>query len=100
MQCGGAQETEVTDEVRGIVKEMMKEISEAAQKKGRVGEPIEHLEVLEMMEQVVAGMNYFVKAKVNKSEELIHVRIWDQFGTKEVSDVKIGDEAAAKIEYF
>merc|ERR1712118_100726 len=101
MICGGAGKAEVTDDVRAIVKEMQKDIEKQTQAKGRNG-MITDLEVTEVMTQVVAGVNYFVKCKVNKQDEFIMARIYDKFGDKSLSSVKVGvgaDEAVAYFDY-
>tara|TARA_B100001540_G_C15681078_1_gene584827 strand:- start:669 stop:956 length:288 start_codon:yes stop_codon:yes gene_type:complete len=76
MKCGGFSNTEVNEEHIDIINSKRDEIENILIKKGRNGK-IEHFELLELQQQVVAGMNYIFKIKLQeKGDEVIHVRIY------------------------
>lgn len=76
MKCGGFSDTEVNDDHLQIVNSKRAEIEDILIKKGRNGK-IEHFEVLELKQQVVAGMNYLFRIKLQKDgDESILVRIY------------------------
>ena len=76
MKCGGFNDSEICQEHLDLINSKRDEIEDILIKKGRNGK-IEHFELLELQQQVVAGMNYIFKIKLQeKGDEVIHVRIY------------------------
>ena len=76
MKCGGFNDSEICQEHLDIINSKRDEIEDILIKKGRNGK-IEHFEVLELQQQVVAGMNYIFKIKLQKEgDECVNVRIY------------------------
>ena len=76
MKCGGFSNTEITNEHINIVTSKRDEIEKTLISNGRNGK-IEYFEVLELQQQVVAGINYLFKIKLQKNDdEHIQVRIY------------------------
>tara|TARA_B100000902_G_C26965117_1_gene742482 strand:- start:185 stop:457 length:273 start_codon:yes stop_codon:yes gene_type:complete len=76
MKCGGFSYAELNEEHLNIINSKRDEIEKMLITKGRNGR-IEHFEVLELQQQVVAGMNYLFKIKIQKDgDECIQVRIY------------------------
>ena len=72
MKCGGFTKTIITSE---HINSKRDEIEKMLIIKGRNGK-IEYFEVLELQQQVVAGINFLFKIKIQKnSDEYIQVRI-------------------------
>ena len=42
------------------------------------------------MTQVVAGVNHLIKARIDDGDEYIFVCIYDRFGEKQVTQLKVG----------
>ena len=75
MKCGGFTKTIITSEHINIINSKRDEIEKMLIIKGRNGK-IEYFEVLELQQQVVAGINFLFKIKIQKnSDEYIQVRI-------------------------
>ena len=82
MKCGGFSYTEITDEHMSIINSKKDDIEKRLISNGRNGK-IEHFEVLELQQQVVAGMNYLFKIKLQKDgDECIQVRIYKNLGNE------------------
>ena len=82
MKCGGFSYTEITDEHMSIINSKKDDIEKRLISSGRNGK-IEHFEVLELQQQVVAGMNYLFKIKLQKDgDECIQVRIYKNLGNE------------------
>jgi len=82
MKCGGFSNTEITDEHMNIINSKKDEIEKMLISKGRNGK-IEYFEVLELQQQVVAGMNYLFKIKLQKDgDEHIQVRIYQNLSNE------------------
>ena len=76
MKCGGFNDSEICQEHLDIINSKRDEIEDMLIKKGRNGK-IEHFEVLNLQQQVVAGINYIFKIKLQKEgDEVIHVKIY------------------------
>ena len=76
MKCGGFSNAEINDEHMNMINSKKDEIENMLISKGRNGK-IEYFEVLELQQQVVAGMNYLFKIKLQKDgDECIQVRIY------------------------
>lgn len=76
MVCGGAsEEQDAGEDVQKLCDGLKQEIEKAAQAKGWNG-ILSSLNVLKCKAQVVAGTNYFVKAKINDSA-FFHLRIYE-----------------------
>ena len=75
MKCGGFNDSEICQEHLDIINSKRDEIEDILIKKGRNGK-IEHFEVLKLQQQVVAGVNYIFKIKLQKEgNECVNVRI-------------------------
>tara|TARA_B100000401_G_C52793088_1_gene714462 strand:+ start:1560 stop:1841 length:282 start_codon:yes stop_codon:yes gene_type:complete len=82
MKCGGFSNTEITDEHMNIINSKKDEIEKMLISRGRNGK-IEYFEVLELQQQVVAGMNYLFKIKLQKDgDEHIQVRIYQNLSNE------------------
>ena len=82
MKCGGFSNTEITDEHMNIINSKKDEIEKMLISNGRNGK-IEYFEVLELQQQVVAGMNYLFKIKLQKDgDEHIQVRIYQNLSNE------------------
>ena len=76
MKCGGFNKTEITDEHINIINNKKDEIEKILISRGRNGK-IEYFEVLELQQQVVAGINYLFRIKLQKDgNEHVKVRIY------------------------
>jgi hypothetical protein len=76
MKCGGFSYAELNEEHLNIINSKRDEIEKMLITRGRNGK-IEHFEVVEFQQQVVAGMNYLFKIKLQKDgDERIYVRIY------------------------
>lgn len=76
MKCGGFSKTEITDEHINIINNKKDEIEKILISRGRNGK-IEYFEVLELQQQVVAGINYLFRIKLQKDgNEHVKVRIY------------------------
>jgi len=76
MKCGGFSNSEIKEEHLNIISSKKEEIETMLIKKGRNGK-IEHFEVVDIQQQVVAGMNYIFKIKLQKDgDEHVNVRIY------------------------
>ena len=76
MKCGGFSYTEINDEHLTIINSKKDEIEAILIQKGRNGK-IEHFEIIDLQHQVVAGVNYLFKKKLQKDgNEYIQVRIY------------------------
>lgn len=76
MKCGGFSNAEITSEHMNIISSKRDEIEKMLISNGRNGK-IEYFEVLEIQQQVVAGINYLFKIKLQKDgDEHIQVRIY------------------------
>ena len=69
------------------------------QRQGRNG-AISSLTPVEVKKQVVAGMNYFIKAKINDGDEYLFLRIYDRFGEVSLTKVQLGKTDEDRIDYF
>ena len=75
MKCGGFTNTIITSEHINIINSKRDEIEKMLIIKGRNGK-IEYFEILELQQQVVAGINFLFKIKIQKnSDEYIQARI-------------------------
>ena len=54
----------------------------------------------QVMTQVVAGVNYFVKVKVGEGDEYAFLRIYDRFGDVQLTSFQLGKTASDPIAYF
>ncbi len=76
MRCGGFQNTDVTEEHIGILNNKRAQIETQLIAQGRNGK-IEHFSLLEAQHQVVAGMNYLFKVRLQSDgDECVFVRIY------------------------
>jgi len=76
MNCGGFSYTEINDEHLAIINSKKDEIETILIQKGRNGK-IEHFEIIDLQQQVVAGINYLFKIQLQKDgNEYIQVRIY------------------------
>lgn len=76
MKYGGFSNSEVTEEDLNMINSKKEEIETILIKKGRNGK-IEHFEVVDIQQQVVAGMNYIFKIKLQKDgDEHVSVGIY------------------------
>ena len=57
-------------------------------------------EPVDVMTQVVAGVNYFVKVKVGEGDEYAFLRIYDRFGDVQLTSFQLGKTASDPIAYF
>ena len=89
MQCGGAQAQDIGDDVKALVAEMTPAIEAATQQAGRNGS-VQQLAAVAHMTQVVAGVNHLIKARIDDGDEYIFVCIYDRFGEKQVTQLKVG----------
>jgi len=81
MQCGGFCKTELKTEHLTLVTTQQIEIEKRLIERGRNGK-IEYFEILEVKQQVVAGMNFIFKIKIQKDgEECIFVKIFQDLQT-------------------
>jgi hypothetical protein len=62
MICGGAKQKEITQEIVDLCDQMTEQMTEKSQLKGRNGS-ISELVPVPVLVQVVAGLNYFIKAR-------------------------------------
>ena len=69
MKCGGFSYTEINDEHLTIINSKKDEIEAILIQKGRNGK-IEHFEIIDIQQQVVAGVNYLFKIKLQKELNL------------------------------
>lgn len=91
MKCGGFSKTEITDEHINIINNKKDEIEKILISKGRNGK-IEYFEILELQQQVVAGINYLFKIKLQKNgDEHIQVRIYKNL-SNEISIYSVESE--------
>ena len=82
MKCGGFSNAEITSEHMNIISSKRDEIEKMLISNGRNGK-IEYFEVLELQQQVVAGMNYLFKIKLQKDgDEHIQVRIYQNLSNE------------------
>ena len=82
MKCGGFTNAEITSEHMNIINCQRNDIEKILISQGRNGK-IEYFEVLELQQQVVAGMNFLFKIKIQKnSDEFIQVRIHKNLDNK------------------
>ena len=65
MNCGGFSYTEINDEHLAIINSKKDEIETILIQKGRNGK-IEHFEIIDLQQQVVAGINYLFKIQLQK----------------------------------
>ena len=89
MQCGGTQAQEIGDDVKALLAEMTPAVEAATQQAGRNGS-VQKLAAVAHMTQVVAGVNHLIKARINDDDEYIFVCIYDRFGDKQVTQLKVG----------
>ena len=72
MKCGGFNDSEICQEHLDIINSKRDEIENIL-----IKEEMRHFEVLELQQQVVAGMNYIFKIKLQKEgDECVNVRIY------------------------
>lgn len=84
MKCGGFYKTEITDEHINIINNKKDEIEKILISRGRNGK-IEYFKVLELQQQVVAGINYLFKIKLQKdSNEHVQVRIYKNLNNETI----------------
>lgn len=84
MKCGGFNKTEITDEHINIINNKKDEIEKILISRGRNGK-IEYFKVLELQQQVVAGINYLFKIKLQKdSNEHVQVRIYKNLNNETI----------------
>jgi len=100
--CGGASEEQDADEdVQKICDGLKQEIEKAAQAKGWNG-TLSSLKVLKCKMQVVAGTNYFVKAKINDAD-FFHLRIHEPLPhtgePPSLADILV-DKGDVPVDYF
>ena len=62
--------------------------------------PPHHPLLPQVMTQVVAGVNYFVKVKVGEGDEYAFLRIYDRFGDVQLTSFQLGKTASDPIAYF
>jgi hypothetical protein len=103
MRCGGASPmAQVSDEVRNICESLKNEVSEKAKAAGRNGH-IDQITPVAAMTQVVAGTNYFIKARVggDESQEYVFMRVWHKLsGEDELSAIQVNKSETDEIAYF
>ena len=76
--CGGvAPQATVSDDAKALAEEMKGQIQAKTQEAGRNG-VIDQVEVAQHMTQVVAGVNHFMKIRINDSDEHAFVCIYDR----------------------
>lgn len=89
---------EVDDEVNEVMAKVKPMFEEASGKK------FETLEVIHYKTQVVAGRNYFVKAKAKETdgrEQIVHLRIWQKLnGELELTAHQLDRQADEELQYF
>lgn len=84
MKCGGFSKTEITDEHLNIINKKKDEIEKILISIGRNGK-IEYFEVLELQQQIVSGINYLFKIKLQKNgDEHLQVRIYKNLNNETI----------------
>ncbi|XP_036366649.1 cystatin-B-like [Octopus sinensis] len=93
--CGGlSDKKDITDEVKNLCDELKQKMEE------KLGKKFKEFEALHFKQQLVSGMNYFVKIHVG-SEECVHARIYQPFSDGvELTSIKGSMACADEIEYF
>ena len=98
---GGAEKQEVTQEVKAVVEKVRDAFDEAANAQGMNRmKGASRFEPVDVMTQVVAGVNYFVKVKVGEGDEYAFLRIYDRFGDVQLTSFQLGKTASDPIAYF
>ena len=96
MKCGGYSKVEANPELIELVHKLKDDLELSLIEEGRNGR-IEALEILEAYQQVVAGLNYWFKLKLQENgEECIFIKVFRDLGDnitiKEiVSNKKVSD---------
>ena len=84
MKCGGFNKTEITDEHINIINNKKDEIEKILISKGRNGK-IEYFEISELQQQVVSGINYLFKIKLQKNgDEHVQVKIYKNLNNETI----------------
>lgn len=100
---GSANKADVDDNVHAIVEKVTPKFKEEATKQGHNG-LVEKLEAVEVMKQVVAGTNYFVKVKIHGGSQHAFLRIFvplPHAGSEpELVACKLGMSESDALEYF
>jgi len=93
--CGGTGDVqEATDEVQALVNQLKDKISDV------LGHTPDNIEATHFKTQVVAGINYFVRAHIGNDNH-VHLRIYKHFsGTVDLHGVKHGVGADEELQYF
>ena len=97
MKCGGFSITDVMEEHHTIVNNKKQEVEDQLVSQGRNGK-LEHYTLLEVQQQVVAGMNYLFKIKIQEDgEECVFIKVFKDLknephltsiiGNKQTSDL-------------
>ena len=98
MSVGGAGAVPVTDEHVEIANALRDEAQSKAQASGWNGIFAEFV-VEEVLQQIVAGKNYFIKARVGGGKA-VHMRVYADFsGGRTLNAVKLVEHTAA-LAYF
>ena len=97
--------TEITQDVIDICAALSASgvVTEKTQALGRNGS-ITQLTPISSMTQVVAGTNYFIKAKIGESEEYVHLRVYMRPGSAasdaQLSAIQVQKSADDELTYF
>lgn len=98
-KLGGINDEKPADDT---VREVLQKVHSQVEKK--VGKSFESLKPIVYRTQVVAGMNYFIKAEAtekNGAKSMLHVRVYRPFrGGHELSAVRTDVGRQDPIEYF
>ena len=101
--AGKAAAMDITPEVHEVCSAMAPAIAEKAKALGRNG-TIDKLTPVAALSQVVAGTNFFIKARVGEegSSEYVHMRVWKKLGGGglELSGLQVNKAEGDEIEYF
>lgn len=100
---GGATRAEVTEQVRDVVgqvkAEFEKQRSLATCPMCMHVETVPRFEPVQVMKQVVAGINYFVKVQIG-DDAYAFLRIYDRFGSVSLTSIQLGKTEEDDIQYF
>jgi len=103
--CGGASQSEVTQEIRDLCGGLTASVQQQTQALGRNG-IVTEVEPVAVLTQVVAGVNYFIKARIGgeSSTEHVHLRVHRSpgasIGEAELAAVQVQKSAADELTYF
>ena len=76
MKCGGFSKTGITNEHNNIINDKKLEVEDLLITQGRNGK-FEYFTLLEVQQQVVAGMNYLLKIKIQENgDECVFLKIF------------------------